>query len=109
MKDNTVNQGTWKVILHQCRHTFLVCLKSLSGADVAGRGVTSRERPGGRGGGGEEKRGKEKGRRRERGDDCIKGNQTNQTKKTTIMTPVIHPTFFINHNGCSVYLHSVPQ
>lgn len=62
-------------------------------ADVAGRGVTSRERRGGRRegrgtdreGGGDEERGKEKGRRRERGDDCIKGKQKN------------------NHDSCNSY------
>lgn len=61
-------------------------------ADVAGRGVTSRERRGGRREGrgtdregGDEERGKEKGRRRERGDDCIKGKQKN------------------NHDSCNSY------
>lgn len=65
-----------------------------SGADVAGRGVTSRERPGGRGGGGEKRRGgrRRDGGERERGDDCIKG-KTKKEKKAT-MTSVIHPTVF---------------
>lgn len=73
------------------------------GADVEGRGVTSRERPGGICEGGDEERGKEKGRRGERGDDCIKG------KQKTIMTPVIHTPVSIRHKGCCVYLHSMPQ
>lgn len=39
---------------------------TVRGADVAGRGMTSRERPGGRGEGGEKKRGKEKEQEEER-------------------------------------------
>lgn len=61
---------------------------TVRGAAVAGRGVTSRERPGGRGDGGEESRGKKNGCWRERGDDCMK-----RKENKTIMTPVIHPTF----------------
>lgn len=52
---------------------------TVRGAAVAGRGVTSRERPGGRCNGGDEerRRGEKKGCRRERGEDCMKKKKKN--------------------------------
>lgn len=50
-------------------------------ADVAGRDVTSRERPGGRGEGGDEKRGKEKVQMSEPGDDCMLRRTTQNERK----------------------------
>lgn len=74
-------------------------------ADVAGRGVTSRERPGGRreGRGGGMRRGE---RRRDEGES---GGMTASKENKTIMTPVIHTTVSIHHKGCCGYLHSMPQ
>lgn len=74
-----------------CRQTDVYSSAgTVRAAAVVGRGVTSRERPGGRGDGGEERRGEKKGCWRERGDDCMKRRK--KKEKTTIMTPVIHPT-----------------
>lgn len=85
----------------------------LPGAAVTGRGVTSRERPGGRGDGGEERRGKKNGCRRERGDDCMK-REKNPNKNKTRMTPVIHPAFCLftimfGLHSILQYMTSVPD
>lgn len=78
-------------------------------ADVAGRGVTSRERPGGRreGRGTDREGGMRRGERRR--DEGESGGMTASKENKTIMTPVIHTTVSIHHKGCCGYLHSMPQ
>lgn len=62
-----------------------LCWCCREGRDVTGETGRKTRREGDRQGGGDEERGKEKGRRRERGDDCIKGKQKN------------------NHDSCNSY------
>lgn len=80
-------------------------------ADVAGRGVTSRERRGGRREGrGTDREGGGMRRGERRRDEGESGGMTaSKENKKTIMTPVIHTTVSIHHKGCCGYLHSMPQ
>lgn len=58
----------------------------------------------------QEERAKEGGEGGRRWDGEESGGMTasKETQKT-IMTPVIHPTFIINHKDRSVYIHSMLQ
>lgn len=69
---------------------------TVRGAAVAGRGVTSRERPGGRCDGGDEerRRGEKKGCRRERGEDCMKKRKKQYEKKPLVTCEIISTDLF---------------